>query len=255
MRKCVRCDRSLDSVQTIAGRPRKYCSVECRRLHTRKLEVPSHCAYCGADLFNELKAGRPRNYCNKLCGQNKRVEVNRERRKFSRPCVECGTDFVGVTARIVFCSVECRSVANRKRAHARWLAEKQTRPATKSWICKWCQGEMVVPISYTGNRAYHDECRKPAKRANNRKKTLRRQKVSSRLIVTHEEIAERDGFVCHLCGEIVDMDLPRTSRMGATLDHVIPLSRGGVDEKDNLKLAHWICNVGKSNKLMDELNV
>jgi 5-methylcytosine-specific restriction endonuclease McrA len=62
-------------------------------------------------------------------------------------------------------------------------------------------------------------------------------------------VAERDLFVCHICNELVDMSLPRTSKMGATLDHVFPLSLGGDDSMENVKLAHWICNVKKSNKL------
>lgn len=43
--------------------------------------------------------------------------------------------------------------------------------------------------------------------------------------------AER-GRVCHLCG-----------RPGAdTLDHIIPRSKGGTDELDNLMPAHKSCN-------------
>ena len=62
-------------------------------------------------------------------------------------------------------------------------------------------------------------------------------------------MAERDGFVCALCSGPVDLTLNRRSRMGATVDHVVPISRGGLDEWSNVQLAHWICNVKKSNKL------
>jgi 5-methylcytosine-specific restriction endonuclease McrA len=37
--------------------------------------------------------------------------------------------------------------------------------------------------------------------------------------------------------------------MGASLDHVVPISKGGTDEPENLKLAHFICNVRKGNKV------
>jgi 5-methylcytosine-specific restriction endonuclease McrA len=50
------------------------------------------------------------------------------------------------------------------------------------------------------------------------------------------------------------MSLPRTSKQGLTLDHVIPLSKGGTDTMDNLRPAHWLCNIKKSNKLPEEVN-
>lgn len=37
-----------------------------------------------------------------------------------------------------------------------------------------------------------------------------------------------------------------------TLDHVIPLSRGGADEIDNTVACHYTCNMEKGNKLPDE---
>jgi 5-methylcytosine-specific restriction endonuclease McrA len=79
---------------------------------------------------------------------------------------------------------------------------------------------------------------------------LIRQGVKSDERITHEEIAERDNFICHICEQAVDMSLPRTSKFGATLDHVIPVSKGGVDSRENLKLAHWICNIKKSDKIL-----
>jgi len=131
----------------------------------------------------------------------------------------------------------------------KYLQERANLPETKTWVCGWCQKDLIVPFSYTGSKKYHDECRKQANRASNRKKTLKRQGYRTDYIITHEEIAERDEFTCHICSEQVDMLLPRTSRYGATLDHVIPVSKGGDDSRDNLKLAHWICNIRKSDKL------
>jgi 5-methylcytosine-specific restriction endonuclease McrA len=50
------------------------------------------------------------------------------------------------------------------------------------------------------------------------------------------------------------MTLPRTHRYGATLDHLTPLSLGGEDTKENVKLAHWICNIRRSNKPLGDAN-
>lgn len=67
---------------------------------------------------------------------------------------------------------------------------------------------------------------------------------------TAHELAERDGTDCSICGKPVDMTLNRNvSMMGPSVDHVIPRSRGGSDDPDNLALAHLICNISKGNRV------
>jgi Restriction endonuclease len=167
-------------------------------------------------------------------------------------CPVCSTKFLTRKWRSVkYCSTECKVNGNRVAArerHQRLMAE---RGPVKIWSCGFCAGDIELPVSYTGAGKYHDDCKVKARRARNRIKTVRRQGAKSVERITHEEVAERDGFVCHICKQLVDMSLPRTSKLGATLDHVIPISKGGVDSLENLKLAHWVCNVRKSDKLED----
>lgn len=56
-----------------------------------------------------------------------------------------------------------------------------------------------------------------------------------------EAIRLRDGDRCWLCGRPMKFDNPRRLT-GATLDHVLPRSRGGSNDLANLKLAHRVCN-------------
>lgn len=59
------------------------------------------------------------------------------------------------------------------------------------------------------------------------------------------ELAERDGWVCGICAHGVDRAArPRTAG-SASMDHIIPLARGGLHTEDNLQLAHYLCNVLK----------
>lgn len=48
-------------------------------------------------------------------------------------------------------------------------------------------------------------------------------------------IFERDGWRCHICGR-------KVSVKDASIDHLVPISRGGSDTADNVSLAHVNCN-------------
>jgi len=63
------------------------------------------------------------------------------------------------------------------------------------------------------------------------------------------EIYERDGWTCQLCSGDVDSSLRWPEPMSASLDHVIPLSRGGEHSRVNTQLAHLDCNVRKGAKI------
>lgn len=57
------------------------------------------------------------------------------------------------------------------------------------------------------------------------------------------DVLARDQWTCCSCGR-------SSKEHGITLhvDHIIPRSRGGTDNKDNLQTLCWKCNIGKSNR-------
>ena len=56
--------------------------------------------------------------------------------------------------------------------------------------------------------------------------------------------------VCGICGNPVDMSLKYPHPMSKTIDHIIPIAKGGhPSDLDNLQLAHWTCNRQKSDKI------
>nr|DAP09017.1 MAG TPA: HNH endonuclease [Caudoviricetes sp.] len=67
----------------------------------------------------------------------------------------------------------------------------------------------------------------------------------------YEEIFERDEWTCGICNEPVDPDSEFPDLRSPSLDHVIPLSKGGSHTRDNVQLAHYICNVTKGARLPD----
>jgi hypothetical protein len=209
------------------------------------------CQHCGKPFAQLQQPGRKRNYCSTRCRELARNEKVKSQRPLKTVvCDRCGLIFLSKRKDARYCSKECSRLDAPKRAKEQHERKMQNRPATKTWTCGWCKEDMVVPVSYLGTRAYHDQCRVEARQEQNRRKSAKRRGARwAKGRTFHRDIAERDNFICHICNETVDMSLPRTHRFGATVDHVVPLAKGGTDEPDNLKLAHWICNTRKSDKL------
>lgn len=64
-------------------------------------------------------------------------------------------------------------------------------------------------------------------------------------------IYQRDGFICQLCMEPVDVTLPTQHKWAATIDHITPISKGGPDTPANVQLAHRGCNSRKGNRVVE----
>ena len=81
--------------------------------------------------------------------------------------------------------------------------------------------------------------------------TLERQPVVARGISPQRrnQILERNGYTCQLCGAASGDPDPfnfnRKLRMH--VDHITPLSQGGSDDNDNLRVLCSTCNQGRSN--------
>jgi len=60
------------------------------------------------------------------------------------------------------------------------------------------------------------------------------------------EVFKRDGFVCHYCGAKPPQALLQ-------VDHILPVSKGGTNDFDNLITSCQACNLGKSNTLLNDV--
>lgn len=59
-------------------------------------------------------------------------------------------------------------------------------------------------------------------------------------------VKKNSPWVCGLCGH-------KIRKIDLTVDHIIPLSRGGTHEVANLRLVHAKCNVIKGSDLDHEI--
>jgi hypothetical protein len=65
------------------------------------------------------------------------------------------------------------------------------------------------------------------------------------------DIYNRDNWICQICKKPVDKRLSFPNPNCASIDHLIPLSRGGTHESVNVQLAHLSCNTSKGNRVRD----
>lgn len=70
-----------------------------------------------------------------------------------------------------------------------------------------------------------------------------RSLMTSRL---RQHIKERDNYTCKCCGNSVYKE----PNLLLEIDHIIPVSKGGVTEENNLQTLCWKCNRQKSSKII-----
>ena len=74
---------------------------------------------------------------------------------------------------------------------------------------------------------------------------ITRKPISSPARVS--QLRDRDGWACRLCGRGFGEPPAWPHPMCVTIDHIIPVWRGGSDDLSNLQLAHRLCNMKKQN--------
>lgn len=220
-----------------------------------------------ADVRAELRAGREvlglsRDAFAALLGcsmqQVKRVELGW---RTPSPDLECRwREATGLTPLEIFgscerCGVPIAVSQDRRRVarfcSGRCRAEATFRPLIGK--CRDCSVEVWRRESLGDRQGAAGpqlcgECKAQSVRRSHRDSARRREyrKRAGRPLdaerYTLLQIAERDGWKCHLCGGRVLKSVKVPHHRAATVDHLVPLSDGGADTLQNVALAHFICN-------------
>ncbi len=157
------------------------------------------------------------------------------RRARTRTCAHCGTAFCPPPGnRRRTCSQSCH-VARQTQVNA---APRRARP------CADCG----VEVSTRGTVPLCSACRDVRYRERFLAQSRRRRALllgARSEDFTLDEIAIRDRRRCGICGDVVDLLFRYPDPLTASLDHIVPLSRGGEDTRENIQLAHLRCNIRK----------
>jgi len=240
------------------------------------------CKKCGAVIIKNAQCARPSrkkelqcDNCNRLRIEQRTEQENKEReqkeltalrKKITRlvsdrvrelerepllhkECKRCGSQYKAASVYSVHCDKCVGEIKNEKEIYAKELQ--------KPVLCKGCGKRFVrntIAQEYCTDKCY--------KRERNRIRELRRNKRLKRngkidYNISLAKIIEKDHGICQLCGEPVDAEDYHQEADGnfiagnkyPSIDHIIPVSKGGTHTWGNVQLAHKDCNSIKHNRL------
>ncbi len=234
-----RCERCHNEFRSDSGRAR-YCSPECAHPVGPRLRRIRTCKECGARYLVKRKDNQ--GWCSKACANRSMA-----RAKSVRACRHCRSRLpFGSKAR--YCSDACRKASRGNRLLAMRLACVVVGgPVAKPSVCVWC-GQTWIPQDRRRRMFCSRECARKAARKTSKHKRRQRIRSGHADKISVHRLIERDLGQCHLCRNPVDVTACVPSEMAPTIDHVIPLAKGGTHTWGNVALAHFGCNYRKRDR-------
>ena len=162
----------------------------------------------------------------------------------------CGTES-GYTTHRNAKEKPCEKCKEAKRLKSKAWREKN-REKNRASIQKWADANREkIRLKNKKYNLTNPESRSAAKR---KRRAL--EQGTGHVPYTVEQVLEKYGINCHLCSLPINLDAPRSPaieghKMGLHIDHVMPLSKGGPDNIENVRPSHAICNMTKGAKTND----
>ena len=224
---CLGCEAVFESHSNRG----KYCTNPCAQRARKGRGGVRKCETCGSPV-----GFRRQRYCGDECrptsrggGRSTAPLLSRRRTVF---CAFCAVEYETCNSAKKFCSALCEGRSRTGVALSVYLSPKG---------CERCGTE------FAGGRADRRFCSRKCQAGWNQEKRRARKRGLTVEVVPRLVVFERDGYLCHLCGLLVEGEPP-------VLDHVIPIADslcpGHVWE--NLATAHARCNMSKNSRTRRE---
>ena len=214
------------------------------------------CPVCGKEFKSHIEHGnRRKKYCSPECYENAKG-IGSSTNLCWKKCEHCGKLFVARPAFKKYCN-ECKQQnASHKLSYMKTDKHINKTHVGKCVVC----GKKFINNYGEKKRIYcSGECRNKSetnKQSNADAQRRRKARKLQNACIPYKrlDIYERDQWICGICGKFVDIALKHPHPMSASIDHIIPLAKGGGDAPDNVQLAHLICNSRKRDLIMPLAN-
>lgn len=248
------------------GRPSRWCSEHKQRKYRSPDSATALCKEIGC-----IRPVRAKGMCSMHYRRGRPVVM------LTIPCDACGNPCQKERSRLnkyatLYCTPKCktehqwRELWKTTKAVVRYdpaIAKvNKNRPKSKTattaprtFRCGNCAvcGQGFVTIRHQDVTCSDEACAKTYRMDKGQRRRAR-QRNAYRAPVSRAAIYIRDGHACQICGDPMDMEARAPHPLSPSIDHVIPLARGGTHEPSNVQAAHFLCNSRKSDR-MDTLTL
>ncbi len=251
---CAICHAQFDDPPR-RGRPKLYCSRHCRikaasanKRPGGEVWNPEHraCDVCSAAFVPFSSRSR---FCSGACrnehyGARTRSDVV----AIVTTCMACASTFTTRHARKKTCDDKCRQdLQNRRKREKDYGVDPgiDGKCTVSFQHCLGCHD--LVCSRRAGGRTYCPPCVDARRRWHDTKKNHKRR-AAGQITISRQELVALRGSKCHICRRKIDLRLDGLHPMGLTIDHLLPVSRGGTNDVSNLDVAHRRCNIARGNR-------
>lgn len=210
-------------------------------LYVAPLLNAGDCLIDGCDLPREAKGWCSKHYTRWSRYGDPEHRFPYEVQDGKRVCSHCGIDKPLSEWTSQLCK-ECATIKTRE-----WRLKFPYEPVEREeFVCFVCGKAYVAdPRQW---KCCSEACARIDRGMSNERRRLRM--LETRTEQFHKsEIFERDGWVCHLCGDSIDRDEKFPHPRSASLDHVVPIALGGEHTRANTAASHLRCNVSKGARM------
>lgn len=262
------------------NKPQVYCSITCGQ-HAKAERDGNRrqhrdCKVCGK-TFRPHTTTYDQVCCSRECGfkwqyraeaVEVRSKVRREAfaiqamakqtwREARKVCQGCGRGLTDQRGPSNTCSDECREAwkqyqyqqSLQERYHAR-----RARPMVEK-TCRECGDTFEVNLNAGKRQFCSKRCAKRQQRHKHHMKRLARYRAQYVEPVSLTKLVKQQDGLCSVCFEPLDMEAAHPHPDSLSIEHRIPLSRGGEHSMRNCEAAHLHCNIRKSTQCIPFLCV
>lgn len=222
----------------------QYCSRECQWQSLKNINY-SVCKTCGKTFV----VGRncKGDYCSNEC-QWKSLRTNPR-------CKDCGKAFKGSGDYCSKCgTLRCRLWINGYDkacdSQIEWMLNLSKQMAKENERMKVC---IECGKTFKGRTIRTSFCSRACiNRFNNRRKEERIYRNGKPdLTINLYKVYDKFNGVCVGCGKVLNFEVDSNSDDYPSIDHILPLSKGGLHRWDNVQLMCRKCNMFKGNSIID----
>lgn len=248
--ECIYCQKTFE-VSPLNSEKQRYCSSKCRVYHyyeknpdkkPKRKTYTKQCDYCNEEFETTSKIN---SFCTKEHrNKYKEKEKNKNRtiKLYVYNCENCSKRGLSKRKRN-YCSEQCYE--NHRNKKKRNIESKLKR-------CAYCNKWHRKKRKFCSKKCRNKYGKVSGWQKHNKRMIAARKNGQFDADIDIYKLIERDGGQCYLCGDVVLFELHYNDAKYPTIEHVIPIAKGGTHSWDNVKVACRDCNSRKSTMTDEE---